>query len=196
MTLDIPAGDFAAYLFDCDGTLADTMPLHYRAWRATLDPLGCPMSEDLFYSLGGMPTDGVVDFLNERNGMHLPAMEVARRKEVAFLALIPEVEPVPEVMDFMLSKSGRYPLGIGTGGFRSVVTAILDALGVREKFGAIVTSEDVVHGKPAPDTWLQGAALLGIAPESCLGFEDTELGRKSVVAAGMQCVMVPSRRIG
>ena len=78
MTLHIPPGEFQAYIFDCDGTLADTMPLHYRAWLAAVGRLGCEFPEDLFYSLGGVPAPGVVEFLNARYGVSMPVIETAR----------------------------------------------------------------------------------------------------------------------
>ena len=192
ITLDIPAGEFAAYLFDCDGTLADTMPLHYRAWRAVLDPLGCEFPEDVFYSIGGMPTGAVVDFLNERNGLSLPSMRLAEEKEEVFMTLIPDVKPVASVVDFMLALEGKYPLAVASGGFKSVVTAILETLGLLGHFQTLVTAEDVIHGKPAPDTYLEAARRLCVAPARCLVFEDTPLGRESALNAGMQCVLVPS----
>lgn len=192
ITLDIPAGEFAAYLFDCDGTLADTMPLHYRAWRAVLDPLGCDFPEEVFYSIGGMPTATVVDFLNERNGLSLPALELAEQKEEVFMTLIPGVRPIAPVVDFMLALEGKYPLAVASGGFKSVVTAILQTLGLIGHFQTLVTAEDVIHGKPAPDTYLEAARRLGVEPARCLVFEDTPLGRESALNAGMQCVLVPS----
>lgn len=192
ITLDIPAGEFAAYLFDCDGTLADTMPLHYRAWRTVLDPLGCDFPEEVFYSIGGMPTATVVDFLNQRNGLSLPSMALAEEKEAVFMTLIPGVQPIAPVVDFMLALEGKYPLAVASGGFKSVVTAILQTLGLIGHFQTLVTAEDVTHGKPAPDTYLEAARRLGVAPARCLVFEDTPLGRESAVNAGMQCVLVPS----
>ena len=164
-TLVLPPGDFAAYLFDCDGTLADTMPLHYRAWRATLDPLGCPFPEELFYSLGGTPTDGVVEFLNQRNGLALPPMETAVAKERRFLELIPEVGPVESVVAVARDAHARgLPMAVASGGFRRVVEEILTALAIRDWFGAVVGGDEVVNGKPAPDTYLEAARQLGVDP--------------------------------
>ncbi len=192
MTLPIPPGDFRAYIFDCDGTLADTMPLHYQAWLKALGRLGCPFPEDLFYSLGGVPAAGVVEFLNARYGFAMPVAATAEYKEALFEKLIPQVQPVPEVIAFMESLGGRYPLAVASGGLKPIVLATLETLGIRQHFPVVVTCEDVVHGKPAPDTYLEAARQLGIDPAHCLVFEDTPLGIDSAVAAGMQTVLVVS----
>jgi HAD superfamily hydrolase (TIGR01509 family) len=192
MTLQIPPGEFQAYIFDCDGTLADTMPLHYQAWLTALGRLGCPFPEDLFYSLGGVPAPGVVEFLNARHGFAMPVAATAKYKEALFEKLIPQVKPIPEVIAFMDSLAGRYPLAVASGGLKPLVLATLEALGIRQRFQAVVTYEDVAHGKPAPDTYLEAARQLGVDPARCLVFEDTPLGIDSGVAAGMQTVLVAS----
>ena len=192
MTLDIPTGEFSAYIFDCDGTLADTMGLHYQAWVAEVRSRGGEFPEDLFYALGGVPATGVVEFLNHRFNLTMPVHETAERKEARFEAMIPRVKPIQPVVDFMLGKSGRYPLAVGSGGLKPLVVATLEALGIRQHFQAVVTYEDVVHPKPAPDTYLEAARLLGVEPSTCLVFEDTPLGLQCAKNAGMQCVLVPS----
>jgi HAD superfamily hydrolase (TIGR01509 family) len=192
MTLDIPPGEFRAYIFDCDGTLADTMPLHYQAWLEAVGRFGCDFPEHLFYSLGGVPAPGVVEFLNARYGLAMPVVSTAAYKEERFEALIPEVRPIPEVIAFMESLGGRYPMAVGSGGLKPLVLATLDVLGIRAQFQAVVTYEDVEYGKPAPDTYLEAARQLGVDPAGCLVFEDTPLGIQSAVAAGMQTVLVPS----
>ena len=192
ITLDIPPGDFAAYIFDCDGTLADTMPLHYRAWLDTLGPLGCDFPESLFYSLGGVSAPGVVEFLNAHLGHELPVASTAADKEALFERMIPQVQPIQVVVDFALGKSGTRPLAVGSGGYRPIVVATLETLGIREHFPVIVTCEDVENGKPAPDTYLLAAQRLGVEPARCLVFEDTPLGIQAATAAGMQSVLVAS----
>ncbi len=195
--LTLPPGDFAAYLFDCDGTLADTMPLHYQAWRETLDPLGCPFPEELFYSLGGTPTDGVVEFLNHRNGIHLPPMETAIAKELRFMELIPQIGPVESVVAVARAAHERgLPMAVASGGFRRVVEEILTALAIRPWFDAVVGGDEVPNGKPAPDTYLEAARQLGVDPARCLVFEDTRIGLDAAAAAGMAAVFVPSGPAG
>ena len=192
ITLDIPAGEFAAYIFDCDGTLADTMPLHYQAWLTALRPFGAEFPEDLFYSMGGMSAEKVIEFLNGQQGLTMPAVELSEHKEALFAELIPLVEPITPVVEFMEKMSGRHPLAVASGGLKPLVLATLEALGIRQHFAAVVTCEDVVHGKPAPDTYLEAARRLGVEPTRCLVFEDTPLGIESATRAGMRSVLVPS----
>ena len=192
ITLDIPPGDFRAFIFDCDGTLADTMPLHHQAYREILHPMGADFPEALFYSLGGMPAKETIDYLNAQFGWTMPAEETAERKEARFGELIPQVKPVTAVVDFMRGVSGRFPLAVASGGRKEYVLATLVALGIREHFRAVVTVEDVVHPKPAPDTYLEAARRLGVEPAGCLVFEDTPLGIAAATAAGMQSVLVAS----
>ena len=190
ITLNIPPGEFAGYIFDCDGTLADTMPLHYQAWVAALQPYGCDFPEELFYSLGGMPAVAVLELLNERNGLAIPPVETSLYKEALYEELIPQVTAIEPVTDFVRQVSGKFPLAVGSGGLRHIVIATLEALGLREHFQAVVASEDVAHGKPAPDTYLEAARRLGVEPARCLVFEDTPLGISAATAAGMQSVLV------
>ena len=191
ITLDIPAGEFAAYIFDCDGTLADTMPLHYQAWVQAVTEQGHHFPEDLFYALGGVPAVGVVKYLNERFGWAMP-LELAEYKEGLFEKLIPQVKPITPVVDFMRGVLGKVPVAVASGGFKPIVLATLRTLGIHEHFAAVVTCEDVLHHKPAPDTYLEAARQIGVEPVRCLVFEDTPLGIQAATAAGMQSVLVPS----
>ncbi len=192
LTLDIPPGEFAAYIFDCDGTLADTMPLHYRAWVQAVRAHGHDFPENLFYSLGGVPAPDVVEYLNTRFGWSMPVEETAAEKEKLFEALIPQSKPIVPVVDFLRSVLGKYPVAVASGGLKPLVVGTLEALGIHAHFAAIVTYEDVVHPKPAPDTYLEAARRMGVEPARCLVFEDTPLGVQAATAAGMQCVLVAS----
>ncbi len=190
--LDIPPGEFAAYIFDCDGTLADTMPLHYQAWVQAVGEHGHEFPEQLFYSLGGVPAPGVVQLLNQRYGGSMPVAETAAYKEALFERLIPQSKPIVPVVEFMRSVRGKYPVAVASGGLKPLVMATLEALGIHEHFNAVVTYEDVLHPKPAPDTYLEAARRMGVEPTKCLVFEDTPLGVQAATAAGMQSVLVAS----
>lgn len=190
MNIKLPDGDFAGYIFDCDGTLADTMPLHYRAWLAALKEHNAEFPEALFYELGGVPTERIIEILNERHGHSMPVRETATEKDDLFVQMIPQILPIEPVVQFVHQFHGTKPLAVASGGTREIVTKILDALGILKKFDAIVTTEDCRHGKPAPDPFLEAARRLGLAPARCLVFEDTTAGITAAEAAGMQWVLV------
>jgi beta-phosphoglucomutase family hydrolase len=196
MKIQLPPGDFAAYIFDCDGTLADTMPLHYKAWCTALKEHECDFPEALFYELGGVPTERIVEILNERHGHSLPVNETAAHKDELFVQMIPQTLPIEPVVEIVHQLHGVKLLAVASGGKRKIVTKTLEALGILGKFQVIVTVEDYRHGKPAPDPFLEASRQLGIGPEKCLVFEDTTAGITSAKAANMQWVLVepPVRR--
>ncbi|HTS16777.1 MAG TPA: HAD family phosphatase [Verrucomicrobiae bacterium] len=190
MKIQLPDGEFDAYLFDCDGTLADTMPLHYKAWCTVLKEHECDFPEAFFYQLGGVPTERIVEILNERHGRSMPVEETARTKDAMFVQMIPQTMPIEPVVDLVREFHGVKPLAVASGGKREIVRKTLQALGIIEMFQAIVTVEDYENGKPAPDPFLEAARRLGVAPEKCLVFEDTTAGIASAKAANMQWVLV------
>jgi len=192
--MQLPERDFDAYIFDCDGTLADTMGLHYDAWKMALEPHGADLPEDLYYSWGGRPTREIVEALNEMQGLFMDPEAMTHHKEGLYHSLLPEVRAIEPVVAFARKMHGKKPLAVASGGGRKAVTATLESLGLIQLFDAIVTSEDYVNGKPSPDPYLEAARRLGVAPVGCLVFEDTEIGRQSAQAAGMECVLVPGPR--
>ena len=187
----IPEGNFAAYIFDCDGTLADSMPVHYKAWCAALGEHNADFPEALFYELGGVPTEAIVEILNERHGYNMPVAANVQYKEDLFIEMIGEIAPIAPVVAFVHEFYGKFPLAVASGGNRSIVTKTLEAIGILDKFDAIVGSEDYVNGKPAPDPFLVAAARLKVEPSRCLVFEDTQTGTRAAEAAGMTWVLVP-----
>jgi beta-phosphoglucomutase-like phosphatase (HAD superfamily) len=189
--LELPAGDFAAYIFDCDGTLADTMPTHFRAWQTALGVHAQNFTEAMFYELGGVPTARIVEIMNERHGFALPVDETVARKEAIFLELSPHIAAIEPVVALARRFFGLKPLAVASGGHRRIVMTTLRALGIVELFDAIITSEDYQRGKPSPDPFLEAALRLGVPPEQCLVFEDTATGIAAATAAGMKSVLVP-----
>lgn len=198
MKLDIPPGNFAGYIFDCDGTLVDTMPLHYRAWDRAMQQAGLKgtLSEELFYSLGGMPTRKVAAVFAKHYGITIDVDYVFHHKEELFLEMQAEMKVIKPVVDFARKLHGRSPMSVASGGPKPVVTKTLELMRIADLFPVVVTPEDVAHGKPAPDMFLLAAQRMGVAPERCLVFEDAEPGFQAAVAAGMQYVRVPSRPAG
>jgi HAD superfamily hydrolase (TIGR01509 family) len=191
MKLDLPSGVFCAYLFDCDGTIADSMPLHYIAWKKALGEWGCAFDEDLFYAWGGKPAAEIIATLNKMNGLHMPVETVGERKERLYFDQLPQLKPVPEVLEHIHAQYGRIPFAVVSGGKRISVVNSLTTLGLLDKFETIVGAEDYKNSKPAPDAFLIAASRLGVAPKDCLVFEDTDLGIQAATAAGMASVKVP-----
>jgi HAD superfamily hydrolase (TIGR01509 family) len=192
MRLPIPAGTFRAYLFDCDGTVADSMPLHYVAWTTALGEWNCEFPEELFYAWGGKPPIEIVATLNKMRGLDMPASEVAEHKENLYFELLPQLTAVAEVVEHIELQYGKIPFAVVSGGTRDSVTRSLTTLGLIDKFVTILGSDDYAHSKPAPDGYLLAAERLGVEPADCLVFEDTDLGIRSATAAGMASVKVPS----
>jgi beta-phosphoglucomutase family hydrolase len=196
MKLDIPAGDFAGYIFDLDGTLVDTMPLHYRAWNRAMQLAGLKeeLSADLFYSLGGVPTRQVAAILAKHYGLTIDVEQVFHQKEALFIELQSEMKLIEAVVAFARRAvaQGR-PVSVASGGPRDIVRHTLELMKLAELFPVVVTPEDVKHGKPAPDMFLLAAERMGVPPARCLVFEDAVPGIKAAEAAGMQWVHVPSR---
>jgi len=192
--LQLPGRVFDAYIFDCDGTLADTMGLHFEAWQLALKPHGADLPEDLYYYWGGRPTREIVEALNQQQGLSMDADAIVHIKEELYFNLLPGVQPIQAVVDVVKSLHGKKPMAVASGGGRKSVISTLEGLGILSLFDTIVTSEDYKLGKPAPDPYLEAARRLGVIPSECLVFEDTEIGRQSAAAAGMACVLVNSRR--
>ena len=188
--LIIPPGEFDAYLFDLDGTVADSMPLHFRAWTRAIRDAGGEFPEELFYAWGGVPIERIVELLNERYGLSMPVAETAHRKEALYVELLPELQPMASVVRVMDQMQGRVPFAIVSGSPRSSVASTLTKLGLSDRFALIVAAEDYTHGKPDPEPFLVAAKKLGVAPKRCLVFEDAEGGIRSAEAAGMQWVRV------
>jgi beta-phosphoglucomutase family hydrolase len=175
-------------VFDCDGTIADTMPAHYKAWVRALGEHGHDFPEALFYEMAGIPSVKIIEILNEKHGYRLPVQETADIKESYFVEMIPHITPIEPVVKFVHDYAGKLPLAVATGGTRAICTKTLASLNLLQHFQAIVTADDVAHGKPAPDIFLEAARRLHVPAEQCAAFEDAELGLASARAAGMHVI--------
>ena len=197
MTLDIPEGDFAGYIFDLDGTLVDSMPLHYRAWDTALRHFGMPgrFDIDLFYSLGGTNAQRSTIAVGKHYGLEFDVDKVIAMKEALYVSFLTDIKLIEPVVAFARRVAKTHPVAIATGNFRDVTTATLKASKLDSIFEIVVTCDDVPpdRGKPHPDMFLLAAKLCGAAPEKCLVFEDAAPGIQAATAAGMTVVRVDSR---
>lgn len=186
-----PPDDCTGLIFDCDGTLADTMPLHFVAWTHLFARLGVPFPESRFYAMGGIPTARIIRAVCADFGVD-PGEDVApliAEKEAAFLESIADVRPVEAVAAIYHEYCHKYPVAVASGGTRDVVLRTLAAISLSE-FGAVVCAEDTARHKPEPDVFLEAARRLGVAASGCVVFEDTDIGLEAARRAGMRGVDV------
>ncbi len=167
------------------------MPTHFKAWQIALGKAAQDFPEAMFYELGGVPTSRIVEIINERHGYHLPVTETVNHKENLFLELSVQIAAIEPVVALAREYHGKKPLAVASGGHRRIVLNTLKALGIAQLFDTIVCSEDYSRGKPHPDPFLEAARRLGVVPEHCLVFEDTQTGLQAANAAGMASVLVP-----
>ena len=180
----------AGIIFDCDGTLADTMPSHYEAWMTVLERHGLEMSEDRFYALGGWPTRKVAELLANESGRAIDVDRISVEKEDLFHGSLHLVAPIDPVIQVVREFHGRLPMAVATGAVRSVCQRILQHIGIADCFETIVSADDVERHKPAPDIFLEAARRLGVEPTRCRVYEDTDPGIEAARRAGMEYIDV------
>jgi len=189
----LPTRSYSAFIFDCDGTLADSMPLHQKAWIAALSQYGASIdfSWELFMSRAGKTIELTVAELNAEFGLTLDPTLVSAAQRAEFDALAVGVKPLDEVVAFARERArAGCPVSVASGGDAPTVHRTLHTIGVSDLFPIVVTAEEVVHGKPAPDLFLLAAERMGVAPADCLVFEDSLLGIIAAERAGMGAVLV------
>lgn len=193
-SLHLPKSGFDAVIFDCDGTLVDSMPAHFEAWCEALAIYGAGgvFKEDVFFAMGGRPTLDIVVELNDEYNLKLNPEAVAFAKREAFLRRLGSITLIDEVAEFAQSLRGKVPLAIASGGSRMVVEKTLHIVGISDWFDEVVTADDVTDGKPAPDIFLKAAKLLGVNPANCLALDDAPAGILAAQRAGMQVISIPS----
>jgi beta-phosphoglucomutase family hydrolase len=198
LLLDVPDPRYDAYIFDCDGTLADSMPLHLRAWRAALleAKASFAFTWEHFMSRAGMKTHDTVVELNREFGLQMIPEQVALNQNEHYKQLSHEVQALAPVVAQARACAGVARVAVASGSHRSDVLDTLKRVGVSELFEVVVTADDVEHGKPAPDVFLLAAQGLGVAPERCLVFEDGPLGVQAARAAGMDVILIEREKLG
>jgi len=172
-------------IFDLDGTLADTMPIHYIAWKNAAAKYGVNYTTELFIQMAGIPVYPSVEKINEIFGTNIDPKEMGDAKEAEFeknMHLTPEIKVVT---DLVREYHGKIPMAVGTGGSRRLSLKTLEIIGLKGYFDILVTSEDVANFKPHPETFLKCAELMGVNPSDCEVFEDGILGIQAARTAGM-----------
>lgn len=182
---------YAGYIFDCDGTLTDSMPLHAVAWEETMARYDVKFPPERCYSMGGMPTTKIIEILAIENKIELNAAAIAAEKEQAFLKKIDQLQPVQQVVDVVHKcvAAGK-SISVASGSERHSVDLQLKQIGLDETFSIIVAAEDTERHKPEPDVFLRAAELMNIAAEQCVVYEDSDFGIQAAKSAGMAWVDV------
>ena len=179
-----------ALIFDLDGTLADTMPVHFLAYKNILAEYGIHFTPELFAKLAGIPAVGTIEKLNEWFGTKMNAEEVGHFKEREYEKIMHKMKPIIPVVNLAKKYHGVLPMAVGTGGYRRLAWKTMDILGLDKYFDILVSTEDVARPKPFPDTFLKCAELMGVDPYYCEVFEDAQLGIEAAKTAGMMATLV------
>ena len=179
-----------ALIFDLDGTLADTMPVHFLAYKKILVEYGIHFTPELFAKLAGIPAVGTIEKLNEWFGTKMDAEVVGHQKEGEYEKMMYKMKPITPVVELAKRYHGILPMAVGTGGYRRLAWKTMYILGLDKYFDILVSTEDVARPKPFPDTFLKCAELLGVEPAICEVFEDAQLGIQAAKAAGMMTKLV------
>jgi HAD superfamily hydrolase (TIGR01509 family) len=184
--------EYGGYIFDCDGTLADSMVVHYRAWRSALTEHGATFDFDwdLFTSRAGMSLPNTVRELNAQFGLSLDPDAVSASQHREYERFLDTVQPIAQVVELALRVSMTHPVSVASGSERKVVLRTLELIGLGQTFPVVITPADVTHGKPAPDMFLLAAERMGVPPADCVVFEDSVLGLEAAKRAGMASVLV------
>lgn len=187
--IPVEAG-IGALLFDCDGTLIDSMPVHMHAWEEAVVQAGAVFDYDFFFARRGMPEEAIASQYNAVLAAPLDPAAVVRAKHALFRKRIAEIRPFPIVVDVMNRYRGRLPMAVVSGGTRENILLELDTAGIRGYFGTIVAADDGLKAKPSPDMFVEAARRLGVHPSVCQVFEDGDLGLQAARVAGMVAVDV------
>ena len=182
--------NIAALIFDCDGTLVDTAPLHYRAWSTALTEQGVEMPRDWYFDRLGLSGDALLDALAREFGAVVDRGSLAVRRHRTFEAGLQTLAPIPEVASVVHEHRGLLPMAVASGGDRALVLATLDAAGLSETFDVVVTVSEVGEGKPSPALFEAAARRLDAPAAHCLVFEDTDEGVEAARRAGMRWIDV------
>lgn len=177
--------DIKGLIFDCDGTLVDSMPLHMKAWEEAVHLFGANFDPEFFFSKKGMRSKDIVAQFSLQSGKPLNGADVVRLKDNFFLQHIADVMPLPIVVDVVRRYHKILPMAVASGGGREIVERELQVTGIVNFFDVILTADDPFKPKPFPDLFLEAARKIGVQPSLCQVFEDGDLGLQAAENAGM-----------
>ena len=193
----IPGKNYAGYIFDCDGTLADSMELHYQAWTHALQTSETPVpfSFELMSSWGGMSMEETIDRLNRQFGSSLQPDEVRQALNQYHEKHLKDVKPHAATLKLARHLAQDHPVSVASGGSKEHVRTILRAIKADDIFRIVMTPEFVPRSKPAPDLFLEAAKRMGVDARQCLVYEDSPVGIEAAQKAGMDFIQVSFPRI-
>ncbi len=177
-------------IFDIDGTICDTMPVHFIAWRQTAAEYGIDFTPELFVEVTGVPAFQTSQYLKAKFKSDFDEMAFTLEKEQRYERNMHKAKPILPVIKIIREYKGKLPMACGTGGSQYLAWKTLEIAGVKDCFEHVVAAEDVINHKPFPDTFLKAAELIGIMPSDCEVYEDGQLGLEAAERAGMMSVDV------
>lgn len=187
----LSSGDYDAFLYDCDGTLADTMSGHKASYRAVAAMYGFELDDTLIDELAGWPILQVAEEIRKRYGIDFdPAVFTQQKNTMYELSFIQETQPIGFVVEHLKAHVGKVRIAVVSGSGRASVSRTLRILGISSLVEILVCAGETARGKPFPDPFLAAAAKLGVEPSRCLVFEDGVPGVQSAEAAGMRWIRV------
>lgn len=173
-------------IFDCDGTLVDSMPIHWECWHETFERFGATCPHDFLERLKGVPTHGIIAAFNEKFGYDFDVEAFTEEKENLAKKKLLHVKEIEPVTALVYKYHNKIPMAVASGGPYETVKISLDATGLSQYFEVYITADDPVNPKPSPDIFLEAARRIGVAPEKCQVYEDADMGVEAAVGAGMQ----------
>jgi beta-phosphoglucomutase-like phosphatase (HAD superfamily) len=182
--IEIP-GYIKGLIFDCDGTLVDSMPLHMKAWEYAINNAGAVWDYDFFFSKKGMPGKDIIELYNQHFAKNIFFVETMQVKQEYFHRHRKDFQPIQPIVNIVLRYKDILPMAVASGGIQENVCLQLEALGIKEYFKAIITADDDIKPKPSPDIFLEAAVRLGVSPNLCQVFEDGDLGLQAAHEASM-----------
>jgi beta-phosphoglucomutase-like phosphatase (HAD superfamily) len=177
---------YAGLIFDCDGTLVDTAPVHFYAVNEALRSLGLEMPEEWYFARTGLTPVALFADFEELTGVKIDTYDLSRRYTPIFIGNLHRAEEIAVVADVARANHGKIPMAVGSNGHLENVRATLRATGLLPLFDDVVSADEVEHGKPAPDVYLEAARRIGVVPAECIVFEDTDEGLEAAHRAGMR----------